>query len=182
MRAVGLLAIFLTGVLILALVLFRVPDRVVRMSGFLRGEPARPSIAESSKTTPENSTPTSKGRRKSRSGKETQPDGTGQGNPAAGKAAQLPVAELVVGFPPSPTAQNVSLGTARTSLVSEFGEPDLKATTVSGKRLIERYVYVIGKDRMTVIVLSGAKVVQVATDAASYHAHEFGASPGVRVE
>jgi hypothetical protein len=53
---------------------------------------------------------------------------------------------------------------------------------VSGKRLLERYVYVIGKDRMTVVVLAGAKVVQVATDAASYHAHEFGIPAGARVE
>lgn len=58
--------------------------------------------------------------------------------------------------------------------LAQFGEPDLKATTAIARRLVERYVYLIAKDRATVIVLADAEVVGVSTDPAHPQIHKIG--------
>src|SRR5262249_62079524 len=43
--------------------------------------------------------------------------------------------------PPSPTENNVTIGTARGSLVRSVGKPDLSVRTMQQEFLIETYVY-----------------------------------------
>jgi len=155
MRAVGVLAILMVGVLIYAVMSLRVPDRAVRVFRALTGEPVKPAAPESS-----SSASPSKDPRKARARKPVQAKAAA----APAEPLEVPVLEVMVRLPAFPTSENVRLGTARTNLVSQFGEPDLKATTAISKRLVERYVYSIAKDRTTMVMLSDAKVIGVSTD------------------